>query len=256
MLTSPLELLILRALVVVFRVAGAFTFVPLFGSSAIPARVKAIIVLLCSVVLFPHAHVNIPEVSVAALAGLALSETLLGLLMGLCFQFVLEAVQIAGQLLGFQISFSLVNILDPQSNIETPVLANFQQMIVTLLMLQMNVHHWILRAVQKSFERVPPGSISFTAGHLRTLFRAGEGMWIAGLQLAAPLVLATMVIDVTVGFVSKAAPQVPVMFLSIPLKTLVGFGVLALAMGVWPSFFEKQFGQALSWTWRVLEPAR
>ena len=255
-MTGPLELMIVRALMVVFRVAGAFTFMPLFGSAAIPVRVKAVIVLLFSIVLFPHAHVVVTQLSVSSLAGLALSETMLGLLMGLCFQFVLEAVQIAGQLAGFQISFSLVNILDPQSNIETPVLANFQQMIVLLLMLQMNVHHWILRAVQKSFDRVPPGTISFSAEHLRGLFRAADAMFIAGMQLAAPLVLATMVIDVTVGFVSKAAPQVPVMFLSIPIKTLVGFAVLALAMGVWPSFFEKQFAHALSWTWRVLELAR
>lgn len=255
-MNGPLEVMLLRGVLVGLRVGGAFTFMPFFGSSIIPMRVKAILVLLCTVLLYPTAHVAIPVISVSSLSVVALSEAMLGLLMGLCFQFVLEGVELAGQLAGFQISFSLVNILDPQTNVDTPVLSNFQQMIVLLLMLRMNVHHWILRAIQKSFERVPPGSVSFSAVQLHGLFHAAGGMWVAGVQLAAPLVLATMVIDVTVGFVSKAAPQVPVLFLSIPMKTLVGFAVLAMAMSVWPAFFEKQFSQALGWSWRLLEAAR
>jgi flagellar biosynthesis protein FliR len=254
--SNPLELMMLRAVMIGFRVGGAFTFMPFFGSPALPMRVKGALVMLCTALLYPHAHVVLSPTTPFALARLALSEALLGLLMGLCFQFVFEAVQLSGQLAGIQMSFSLVNIIDPQTNVETPVLANFQQLIVLLLMLQMNVHHWILRAVQKSFERVPPGTVSFSVGHLHGLFRAAQGMWVAGVQLAAPLLLATMVIDVTVGFVSKAAPQVPVLFLSIPIKTMVGFAVLAIALGVWPTFFEKQFSQALSWSWRLLEPAR
>jgi flagellar biosynthesis protein FliR len=129
-------------------------------------------------------------------------------------------------------------------------------MVVLFLFLLINVHHWILRAIAKSFERVPPGSVSFSMAQLGGLFHAAGGMWIAGLQLAAPLLLATMVIDVTVGFVSKTAPQVPVLFLSIPIKTLLGFAVLALSLGLWPSFFEKQFSQALGWSWRMLELAK
>ena len=255
-MASPLEQMILRGAAHGLRVAGAFTYMPFFGSSAIPVRVKAVLVLLCTALLYAHAPVMATAASPSALTQLVLSELMLGLLMGLCLQFVLEAVELAGQIAGFQISFSLVNVLDPQTNVETPVLANFQQLVALLLFLQMNVHHWILRAIQRSFERVPPGSVSFSLEHLRGLFRAAEGMWVAGLQLAAPLLLATVVLDVTVGFVSKAAPQVPVLFLSIPMKTLVGLAVLALALGVWPAFFERQFSQALTWSWRLLEPAR
>jgi flagellar biosynthesis protein FliR len=251
-----LELMLLRAVVIVFRVGGAFTFMPFFGSPVVPMRVKAALTLLFTAVLYPTTHVAVAAVSVWAVTQIVISEAMLGLLMGLCFQFVLEAVQLAGQLAGFQISFSLVNVIDPQSDVETPVLGNFQQLIALLLMLEMNVHHWILRALAKSLERVPPGSVSFSIEQVRGLFRAAEGMWIAGVQLAAPLVLATMVIDVTVGFVSKAAPQVPVLFLSIPMKTLVGFAVLALALGVWPAFFERQFSHALTWSWRLLDSAR
>jgi flagellar biosynthetic protein FliR len=255
-LGHPLELMIVSAAAIAFRLAGAFSFMPFFGSVSIPMPIKVVLVLLCTALLYPQVPVAITSSSPFVLAQMVLGEMILGLLMGLCVQFAFEVVQLAGQIAGFQLSFSLVNVIDPQTNVDTPVLANFLQLATLFLFLQMNVHHWILRAMQKSFARVPPGTVSFSAEQLHALFRAAEGMWVAGMQLAAPLVLATMVIDVTVGFVSKAAPQIPALFLSVPLKTLMGFAVLALAMGLWPGFFERQFSQALDWSTRMLELAR
>jgi flagellar biosynthesis protein FliR len=255
-LGHPLELMIVSVAAIAFRLAGAFTFMPFFGSVSIPMPIKAVFVLLCTALLYPHIPIATMAASPSALALLVLGEMMLGLLMGLCMQFAFEVVQMAGQIVGFQLSFSLVNVIDPQTNVDTPVLANFMQLATLFLFLQLNVHHWILRAIQKSFARVPPGTVSFSVEQLHALFRAAEGMWVAGMQLAAPLVLATMVIDVTVGFVSKAAPQIPALFLSIPLKTLMGFAVLAMAMGLWPGFFEKQFSHALDWSTRMLELAK
>jgi flagellar biosynthetic protein FliR len=248
-----LDTLVMQLAAVGLRVGGAFTFMPFLGSSAIPARVKAVLVVLVAAVIFPHVSFALPPHSASTLAQIGLSEAMLGLLMGLSLQFVFEAVQLAGQVSGFQMSFSLVNIIDPQSNVETPVLANLHQLVVLLLFLQLNVHHWILLSIQKSFVRVPPGCLVFSADQVRAIFHAAAGMWVAGLQLAAPLLLATVVLDITVGFVSKAAPQLPVLFLSIPLKSLLGYMVLALALGLWPEFFQKQFGHALEWSWRLVE---
>ena len=255
-MATGLETMLLSGAAIGVRVGGAMTFMPFFGSAAIPPRIKAAFVLACTLLLYPLISIKLPPPSVSMLAQLVLSELMLGLLMGLCLQFVFEAVQLAGQVIGFQLAFSLVNVIDPQTNVDIPVLANLQQLAVMFLFLQMNVHHWILRALQKSFERVPIGSVTFSAETVRMLFHIAGGMWMAGLQLAAPLLLATLVLDVTIGFVSKAAPQLPVLFLSIPMKSLLGYAVLALAIGIWPGFFEKQFSQALSWSWRILELAK
>ena len=252
----PIEWMTLRCAAIACRVAGAFTFMPFFGSVAIPIRMKSVLVLLLTFLLYPNVPVAVSSISAATIVPLVLSEVMLGLLMGLCLQFVFEAVQVAGQIAGFQLSFSLVNVIDPQTNVDTPVLANLEQLVALLLFLQMNVHHWILRALQRSFDRVPPGSVALSREQLHALLGVAGNMWVVGLQLAAPILLATVVLDVTIGFVSKAAPQIPVLFLSIPMKTLIGFAVLAIALGLWPALFEKQFGQALNWSWRLLEQGR
>jgi flagellar biosynthetic protein FliR len=80
-------------------------------------------------------------------------------------------------------------------------------------------------------------------------------MWLVGLQIAAPVLFATILIDVTVGFLTKASPQLPAMLFSIPLKSAIGYGTLAVGISLWPGIFEKQFIVALGWSERLLHLA-
>lgn len=237
------------------RVGGLMSFAPFVGSSSVPPQIKAVLTLVLTALLYPVSPV--PQI-VATLSGwmrIAFSEVVLGLAIGLCLQFVLEGAQVAGQLAGFQFSFSLVNIIDPQSNVDTPVLSNFYQLIAVFFFLQCNVHHWLLRGVAKSFEYAPVGSVAVNSRMLSSLFHAAGSMWTVGVQLASPVILATMLVDITIGFLSKASPQMQAIFLSIPMKILVGYAVLAISFGLWPAVFEKEFTLALGWTERLFHLA-
>jgi flagellar biosynthesis protein FliR len=90
---------------------------------------------------------------------------------------------------------------------------------------------------------------------LKELFRDAGGLWLVGVQIATPLILSTILIDVAVGFLSKVSPQMPAILLSIPVKSLVGYTVLGVAVGLWPIFFERQFALALGWSERLLHLA-
>ena len=140
------------------RLAGVMTFAPFFGSDAFPARVKAALVLALTALLYGVCRTPEVALTIFSVTRLVLKEAVIGLLMGLSVQIVLEGAQLAGQLAGAQLGFSLAAIIDPQTNIETPVLAIFYQMIALLIFLQLNVHHWILRAVVKSFAYFPAGT--------------------------------------------------------------------------------------------------
>ncbi len=96
---------------------------------------------------------------------LVFTEFLVGVGMGIATNVVFEAIQLSGQVLGIQMGYSLVNILDPQTQVDTTVMATFYQSIVMLLFLQMDVQFWLLRAVGNSFRYVPPGT-----AHLSSLF--------------------------------------------------------------------------------------
>ncbi|HKT48403.1 MAG TPA: flagellar biosynthetic protein FliR [Candidatus Acidoferrales bacterium] len=250
-----LEHVLYRALPIALRVGGLLSFAPFLGSLSISLRVKTVLLLAITAALYPVCPVPALYLSPWAWMRIALAEATLGLALGLCLQFAFEAVQLGGALAGFQFSFSLVNIIDPQTNVDTPVLSTFYQLVALLLFLQMNVHHWLLRGLAKSFEYVPIGSVVIQAATMKELFRDAAGMWLVGVQIAAPVLLATLLLDLTIGFVTKAAPQMPAIFLSIPLKSVIGYAVLAIGVGLWPGLLEKQFASALGWGERVLRLA-
>ena len=135
------------------------------------------------------------------------------------------------------------------------MLSVFHQLLVLLIFLHLNVHHWMLRGLAKSFDYIPIGHVVISSAAMKSLFRDATAIWLVGVQIAAPILLATMLIDVTVGFLSKASPQLPAILLSIPLKSLVGYVVLAVAVGLWPGILEKQFTLALGWSETMLHLA-
>jgi flagellar biosynthetic protein FliR len=140
------------ALVIGLRVSGLVLFAPFFGSAVIPPRIKAVLVIAITAVLYPVYSPHLHAVTMSHWPVLVASETVVGIAMGLATNAVFEGAQMAGQVLSMQMGYSLVNILDPNSQIESTVVAFFHQSLAMLIFLGLDVHHWILRAVVLSFE--------------------------------------------------------------------------------------------------------
>src|SRR3984957_7385251 len=157
MIQIPLLTIISAMLTIGVRLSGLMLFAPFFGSAVIPARVKAILVLSLTVLLFPSLGQGIGSHPLADWPVLVFMEFLIGIGMGIATNVVFEAVQMTGQVLGVQMGYSLVNILDPQTQGDTTVVAVFYQSIVMLLFLRMDVHYWLLRAIGQSYAYLPPG---------------------------------------------------------------------------------------------------
>ena len=171
-------------------------------------------------------------------------------------QFVFEAGQMAGQILGIQMGYGLVQLLDPQTQVDTTVMALFQQLLAMLVFLQLNVHHWLLRGVASSFAYLPAGTVALHMGTVEEILRASGGLWLAGLQIAAPVLFATVLADLALGFFAKASPQLPVLLLGISIKGALGLAILAACLVFWPGFLEHQFAAALLLGERWLHLAR
>ncbi len=250
-----LEEMIAAVVFVGARVSGVMVFAPFLGSSAISPRVKAGLVVLVTAVLYPVCAPRGLSLTAAGVARAMLSEALIGLLMGLAIQFVFEAAQFAGQVMGMQVGFGLVNILDPNTQVDTPVLAVFSQTIVMLIFLQLNVHHWLLRGLASSFGYLPAGTAVVSGDLVRQLLHAAGGIWLAGVQVAAPALIATLLADLVLGFLGKASPQLPVLFLGLSVKSMVGLSVLALSLKYWPGIFERYFSNGIRCAERLLQLA-
>jgi flagellar biosynthesis protein FliR len=253
---SPwLEHILMHALPIGLRVGGVMTFAPFFGSDAIPARVKACFTIVLTAMLYAVCPVPEMQLSISGWTRMAITEAAVGLMMGLSVQLVFEGMQLAGQLAGAQLGFSLAAIIDPITNIDTPVLAVLHQTIAMLIFLQLNVHHWLLRGIVRSFDYLPVGTSVVNPLTVRELFRMAAAMWLIGVQIAAPILIATMLLDVAIGFLSKASPQFPALFIGISAKSLIGYAVLAASAALWPTLLEGQFTNAMGLSERLLHMA-
>jgi len=233
------------------RLSGMVLFAPFFSSTALPVRTKAVFVLAVAYLLaplvasLPNAHA---QIGFAAILG----ELAVGLVYGLALAMLNEMLLFAGQIAGMQFSFSLVNLMDPSSPIETPLLGALFQTMGTLVVIAAGLDRILLASVVRSFRVAPLGSYAMTPATGLAIVRAASGVFVAALELAAPVLAATMLIEIAVALMGKLSPQLPVMFLSVPIKQVTGFVVLAGSLALWTRFIEARFGGLLDMAERLV----
>ena len=180
------------------RVSGMLVFAPFFSSNALPVRTKAVLVLAIAFLLaplvatLPNAHA---EIGFAALLG----ELAVGLVYGLTLALLNEMLLFAGQIAGVQFSFSLVNLLDPSTHIETPLLGDLFQLMGTLVILAAGLDRILLASLVRSFHAVPLGTYVLAPVSGLAIVRAAGGIFLAGVELAAPVLAATMLVEIAVA---------------------------------------------------------
>jgi flagellar biosynthesis protein FliR len=243
-------------LVIGLRVSGLMLFAPFFGSAVIPPRIKVVLVIAITAVLYPAYSPHLQAVTMAHWPVLVASETVVGIGMGIATNVVFEAALMAGQVLSVQMGYSLVNILDPSTQVESTVIAFFHQSVAMLIFLGLDVHHWILRAVAHSFEYLPPGSATINPMFVQALLHEGTIVLVLGIQIAAPVLSATLLTDVVLGLLGKASPQMPLMLLGPAVKSMLGVTILGVTMRFWPHLFEQYFSESVVYAEHVLHLAR
>lgn len=226
------------------RVSGMVAFAPFFSSNVLPVRTKAVFVLALAYLLspliatVPSAHA---ELSFASIIG----ELAVGCVYGLTLALLNEMLLFAGQLVGVQFSYSLVNLMDPSTSIETPLMANLFQIMGTLVLIGAGLDHILLSSLFRSFRAVPLGTFALAPVGALAIVRASSGIFLAGVELAAPVLAATMLVEIAIALMGKLSPQLPVMNMTVPVKTLTGFAILIGSLALWPRFIEARFGSLL-----------
>lgn len=239
------------ALLVLIRLSGLMVFSPVFSSSAIAPRIKVGFVVAMTVLLAP-AVAAVPGARGVLDMKAVLGELGVGLVFGLSLSLLNEALTFAGTVLGLQFSFSLVNLLDPNSMIETAVLGQMLSWLGVLVIIGSGLDRTLLAAVVRSFCIVPVGQAVIEAKTGSALAMMTGGVFLAGLQLSAPVLAASLTVEVVIALISRLAPQLPAMVVSIPLKTLVSYVVLIASLSVWPGWIERHFAGLLDAAGRLL----
>jgi len=163
------------------------------------------------------------------------------MILGLAANLVFAGIQYAGQLISFQVGFSLIQLIDPQTNVESPVFSFFHNYIGLLFFLLLNGHHWFLRAVNASFSFMPVGGIQIQPSLVEHFVNLSAQIFVIGLRIAGPVLVVTIITDIVLGIIGRAAPQLHILILGLPVKLLVGFSCLSFSFYFIPEYLENVF---------------
>lgn len=219
-------------LLVLVRINAMIMIAPFFSSGVIPFRMKALLSFFITLTVFPVLSATSMKVpgSMGAYYLLVAQEAMIGIFIGFLISVIFAAFQLAGQYYAAQIGFGISEVLDPLGQISVPLVGQLKNLIGLLVFLAINGHHFLIEAVCRSFELAPVFGIGKAAagGYLKYMVYAFSGMFIVALKIALPVLAVSFLITVTMGVLSKAAPQMNIMMLGFPFQIIAAFGVLII----------------------------
>lgn len=222
-----------------FRVAALFLVAPLFGSARIPRRVKLLFALVTTMGLMGVTDnpltwapsFRMPSSVWHLTLGIG-GEILFGLAMGMAVSFVFYSVHWAGEIIGQQMGINLGETFDPQYGSGGSVIGDAYFLLTLVVFLLIRGHHILLRSVAASFDALPLLSVGMNADLLSMLVGLMGACTTLAIQLAAPVLVTLLTVELVMGFISKTVPQMNVMTVGLSLRSAVGIVVLIVGIGL------------------------
>jgi flagellar biosynthetic protein FliR len=218
-------------LLVSLRVAPLFVMAPVFGSAPAPALFRAVLILALSAAVVSAtgaALERIPE-SIPELLLLGTTELVIGAALAFGLAAAFAAFLFAGRLLDFQFGFGIANLIDPVTRAQAPLLGTALNLMAVAIFFAVDGHHMLVRAVAFSLEHFPPGR-ALRELNLAAVAAQFGVMFTFGLALAAPALLAVLLLDIGFAVMSRTMPQMNVFIIAIPFK--IGLGLLVLMLSL------------------------
>lgn len=212
------------------RISGIFFFTPFFSSNATNRIIKggfafSIAIILYSVV--PKDSDLLKDIRFYQLLFLVIKELMVGLIIGYFMIIVFSIVQIAAQAYSMQMGLGMVNVLDPISQVQLPVLGQFKYLFLLSIFFIFGMHRHIISVLIDSFYKFKIGTLTYNTNALVSiLLKDFSYYFMLALKLALPIMGVLFIVDITLGIMARIAPQMNVFFIGMPLKLMVGFFVM------------------------------
>lgn len=224
------------------RMTGIFVISPIFSRNNIPNIFKigfALIVslLVASIITGENIDYNDFEILI-----IIIRELIIGIIIGYISYLFFSAFYIAGQIVDTQIGFGMVNVLDPQHNIQIPIMGNFFYIIAILVFLTINGHHLLLKAVVASFQVLQIGQFTINEVVLSNFIKIIAQIFEIGFKISSPVIATIFLANVLLGILARTMPQMNVFIVGMPLKIIIGLLTLVIILPVFILALQHIFG--------------
>jgi flagellar biosynthesis protein FliR len=228
------------------RVGSCFMIAPAFGAQFVPPRVRLVIAGGVALIIAPLVPPP-PGIGPFSAAGFVITvqQVIIGVALGFCMQVIFDAVTLGGQLLANSMGLSFAYNLDPQHGAQTPVVGQFYSLLVTLTFLALNGHLRLIEILVEGFRTLPVGTTGLGSEGLWTVVTWGSTLFAGALSVALPGVAALLIVNLAIGVMSRAAPQLNLFAVGLPVSLVFGLGIVLLGLPTVQSGFVKLLQDAL-----------
>lgn len=250
---------------VVFRLGGMMLFAPFFGSAKIPRQMKVLLTLVLAIGMCPgvKAPPSLNDLTIWELAIGIGGEIIFGFAMGMVLSFVFIAAQWAGELVGQQMGLNMSEVFDPQFGAAGSLVGDMYFMVTLVIFLSplVNGHHAILNSVRASFDALPLLSVGMNKPVFDLLTGLFTSCTTLAIQLAGPMIITMLVVDLALGAISKTMPQINVMTAGLTLRSLVGLVVLIVGISLTAQVIRKSMWDStrtaqIQWSAPAMRPVQ
>ena len=205
------------------RIGALFIAIPLFSSHSVPMRVRTLLAFAVTVVIAPTLPA-MPPVAIFSVPGLliGIQQVLIGLLFGFILNLVFAAIVFGGQSIAYNMGLGFASLIDPQSGVQVPVIAQFYLILATLLFLMLDGHLMVIQLVAESFRAIPVDLAALSRERIWDVSLWSSRLFVAGVLLSLPLVSALLLVNLGFGVASRSAPQLNIFSVGFPVTLLLG----------------------------------
>jgi len=210
------------------RVSAIIVVIPILGNRTVPLRVKGGLSIIIAFLIFPFIQYPVVSYEIVPLVLKMAGEILIGIIIGLTGRLLFAGIQLAGQLIGFQMGFAIVNVVDPVSSSQVSIIAQFQYLIAALIFFAVNGHHIFLYAIAESYNIIPPLDFHFSGPLMDSLISLSRDIFIVAVKTGAPIMAILLLTSVGLGMIARTVPQINIFIVGFPLK--IGIGLIGIGL--------------------------
>ncbi len=214
-----------------FRVSAVVMTAPVFGAKAVPTRIKLMVSLVLTSIVVPLLP-PMPAVDVFSLQGLSISvnQILIGIAIGFTTQLVFGAIIMAGQIVAMQMGLGFSLMVDPQNGTQAPVLSQFYIIFVVLIYLSLDGHLVLVQIMIDGFETLPITLTGLSTDSMWQIVNWGSYIFSGAIGIAIPTIASLLVVNLSFGIMTRAAPQLNIFAIGFPITMIFGFALILLTI--------------------------
>lgn len=228
------------------RLGAVLMIAPGWGEQATPATMRLGVAVLVTATLAPTLAGNAPPMpaQITGAIPMILTEVIIGLILGLGARLMMSALQVAGATVGLASGLGFAQQVDPIASQPAAIFSGFFSLMGVVLIMSAGLHRVMIEAAADSYTLFPPGAFPPIGDASTFVIDAVSNSFRLGIQIAAPVLIFSLIFNVALGLVSRLIPQVQIFMTAMPLSVMLGLAVTALGLGgglmVWLQEMDRQ----------------